>query len=449
MATPLVYTSDTCTSGGMWVSRFWLVSGIMWLDWGILIGQWWSNLIATHFASIWRTFCKLKYCSVWPAFFSLLHAHTHTCTHTRAHTHTHIPARNSDESKRIANVFEEKVQHYSHPKPTGEHTIALLPVYYRSFWTSTALCFEPCVLQWQPMVPSQVGSKHCKITVIFSFTAFPLFLLLLLLLYSPSPFPSLLHHPLSSLLLLSSFLLPSPSFFLLSRWSPPSQWHSLASSSIPLSTPPLPSRRQMRGRWCGASWRNATRTIEDPSLVCYHQNSASSLHWQAVRWLIEGGIPWVVSFPDLKSVSRFGNETKLGSLIPRPEECLKVWEWNQVRQSHSQTWSCTKVWEWNQILVASDDLCPSHLPSYVPLLPTHTHTHTHTHTVVECFSYIRLKSMVSRFPHLLNIATQHVLSSLKNEVSHTHDYGDREVLLPLLHLFQELLTMVRTYVSGR
>ena len=56
--------------------------------------------------------------------------------------------------------------------------------------------------------------------------------------------------------------------------------------------------------------------------------------------------------------------------------------------------------------------------------------------------------MVSRFPHLLNIATQHVLSSLKNEVSHTHDYGDREVLLPLLHLFQELLTMVR-YVRQR
>ena len=67
---------------------------------------------------------------------------------------------------------------------------------------------------------------------------------------------------------------------------------------------------------------------------------------------------------------------------------------------------------------------------------------THTHTVVECFSYIRLKSMVSRFPDLLNIATQHLLSLLNKEVSHTHDYGDREVLLPLLHLFQEFLTMV-------
>lgn len=68
---------------------------------------------------------------------------------------------------------------------------------------------------------------------------------------------------------------------------------------------------------------------------------------------------------------------------------------------------------------------------------------THSHTVVECFSYIRLKSMVSRFPDLLNIATQHLLSLLNKEVSHTHDYGDREVLLPLLHLFQEFLTMVR------
>ena len=52
--------------------------------------------------------------------------------------------------------------------------------------------------------------------------------------------------------------------------------------------------------------------------------------------------------------------------------------------------------------------------------------------------------LVLRRPDLLNIAMHHVLSKLKNEVLPANDdYGDREVLLPLLHLFREFLTMVR------
>jgi len=41
----------------------------------------------------------------------------------------------------------------------------------------------------------------------------------------------------------------------------------------------------------------------------------------------------------------------------------------------------------------------------------------------------------------------HVLSILNGEVSHTADYGEKEVLLPLLHLFREFLIMVGV-VSG-
>ena len=74
---------------------------------------------------------------------------------------------------------------------------------------------------------------------------------------------------------------------------------------------------------------------------------------------------------------------------------------------------------------------------------TRTRTHTHTHTVADGLSYLRLKDLVARSPALLNMATQHVLTILQTEVQHVQDYGDREVLLPLLHLFREFLTMVR------
>ena len=55
--------------------------------------------------------------------------------------------------------------------------------------------------------------------------------------------------------------------------------------------------------------------------------------------------------------------------------------------------------------------------------------------------------MVSRRPSLLPTAIQHVMQLLKSEVSHSQDLGDREALLPLLHLFRELLTMVSWSLS--
>lgn len=36
----------------------------------------------------------------------------------------------------------------------------------------------------------------------------------------------------------------------------------------------------------------------------------------------------------------------------------------------------------------------------------------------------------------------HVLNVLNIEISHSHNYGEKEVVLPLLHLFREFLTMV-------
>lgn len=61
---------------------------------------------------------------------------------------------------------------------------------------------------------------------------------------------------------------------------------------------------------------------------------------------------------------------------------------------------------------------------------------------MDSLSYTRLRDLVSRSPALLKVAMDQVLSILKNEVSHSQDCGDRELLLPLLHLFKEFLTMV-------
>ncbi len=60
---------------------------------------------------------------------------------------------------------------------------------------------------------------------------------------------------------------------------------------------------------------------------------------------------------------------------------------------------------------------------------------------VDNLSYVRLRHLVSRKPHLLQQATNQVLGIIK-EISHSQDYGDREALLPMLHLFRELITMV-------
>ncbi|XP_064406561.1 uncharacterized protein LOC135351490 isoform X2 [Halichondria panicea] len=57
-------------------------------------------------------------------------------------------------------------------------------------------------------------------------------------------------------------------------------------------------------------------------------------------------------------------------------------------------------------------------------------------------SYVRLRHLVSCKPHLLQQATNQVLGIIKKEISHSHDYGDGEVLLPMLHLFRELITML-------
>lgn len=60
----------------------------------------------------------------------------------------------------------------------------------------------------------------------------------------------------------------------------------------------------------------------------------------------------------------------------------------------------------------------------------------------DCLSYIRLRDLTARSPQLLEVAMTHVLMILNGEVSHSQDYGEREVLLPLLHLFREFLIMV-------
>lgn len=64
------------------------------------------------------------------------------------------------------------------------------------------------------------------------------------------------------------------------------------------------------------------------------------------------------------------------------------------------------------------------------------------HAATDCLSYIRLRDLTSRSPRLLQAAMSHVLSILSGDVSHSHTYGEKEVLLPLLHLFREFLTMV-------
>ena len=68
------------------------------------------------------------------------------------------------------------------------------------------------------------------------------------------------------------------------------------------------------------------------------------------------------------------------------------------------------------------------------------------YAATNCLSYIRLRDLTARSPHLLNVAMTHVLMILNGEVSHSQDYGEKEVLLPLLHLFREFLIMVRAHV---
>ena len=113
---------------------------------------------------------------------------------------------------------------------------------------------------------------------------------------------------------------------------------------------------------------------------------------------------------------------------------------------------------------------PSHSHSHThPLIHTLTHTsHAHPHTpshshplthalsctplhtpshtlpiVADSLSYSRLKDMVSRNPGLLKAALQHIIKLLKTEVSGNQEHGEKEVLLPLLHMFKEFVTMVR------
>ena len=71
--------------------------------------------------------------------------------------------------------------------------------------------------------------------------------------------------------------------------------------------------------------------------------------------------------------------------------------------------------------------------------PLHTFSF---HTITDNLSYVRLRHLVSKKPDLLKEATIQVLNILQREVSHSQDYGDAEVLLPMLHLFRELLIMV-------
>ena len=82
--------------------------------------------------------------------------------------------------------------------------------------------------------------------------------------------------------------------------------------------------------------------------------------------------------------------------------------------------------------------------------PSHAHPYTHPHTpshtlpiVADSLSYSRLKDMVSRNPGLLKAALQHIIKLLKTEVSGNQEHGEKEVLLPLLHMFKEFVTMVR------
>jgi len=63
-------------------------------------------------------------------------------------------------------------------------------------------------------------------------------------------------------------------------------------------------------------------------------------------------------------------------------------------------------------------------------------------------SYVRLRHLVSKKPHLLKEATVSVLNIIQKEISHSQDYNDREMLLPMLHLFRELLTMVRHWITA-
>ena len=90
-------------------------------------------------------------------------------------------------------------------------------------------------------------------------------------------------------------------------------------------------------------------------------------------------------------------------------------------------------------------LCSSVESIYMPLLPPPPPPPPAT----DCLSYVRLKELISSSPALLHLAMQQVLGILRNEVSHSADPGEREVLLPLLHLFREFLVMVRGRVGGR
>ena len=65
-------------------------------------------------------------------------------------------------------------------------------------------------------------------------------------------------------------------------------------------------------------------------------------------------------------------------------------------------------------------------------------------SVPESLSYLRLQCLVSQSSTLLLVAMQHMLQILKTDIAHAQECGDREILLPLLHLFKVFLTMVTT-----
>lgn len=68
--------------------------------------------------------------------------------------------------------------------------------------------------------------------------------------------------------------------------------------------------------------------------------------------------------------------------------------------------------------------------------------------VTDSLSYIRLRDLTAHSPHLLEVAMTQVLMILNGDISHSQDYGEKEVLLPLLHLFREFLVMVSHMCTG-
>lgn len=102
---------------------------------------------------------------------------------------------------------------------------------------------------------------------------------------------------------------------------------------------------------------------------------------------------------------------------------------------------CTEV---DQRLVKEliNDCYLHHRRAFFGSLPPDACKLTKYVAVAKSLSYIRLRDLVSRNPNLLRFAVNHVCTLLKTGISHTQDYGEREVLLPLLHLLKEFLTMM-------